>query len=79
MAVGDGMADLVGRRFGKHKWRKGGEKSVEGSVAFASGSFLVSMAMIQWFHRFGILSVCTIFFIFFSGADPPTTDTDGCF
>eukprot|EP00903_Cladosiphon_okamuranus_P019448 g17882.t1 len=57
MAVGDGMADLVGRQFGKHKWRKGGEKSVEGSAAFASGSFLVSMAMIQWFHRFGMLSI----------------------
>jgi len=57
MAVGDGMADLVGRQFGKHKWRKGGEKSIEGSAAFASGSFLASMAMIQWFHRFGMLSV----------------------
>eukprot|EP00752_Nemacystus_decipiens_P002317 g2191.t1 len=57
MAVGDGMADLVGRQFGKHKWRRGGEKSVEGSLAFASGSFLVSMAMIQWFHRFGMLSI----------------------
>lgn len=57
MAVGDGMADLVGRRFGKHKWQKGGHKSIEGSAAFASGSFLASMGMIQWFHRFGMLSV----------------------
>ncbi|CAM9619402.1 unnamed protein product [Ectocarpus sp. 12 AP-2014] len=57
MAVGDGMADLVGRQFGKHKWRKGGEKSVEGSAAFVSGSFLASVAMIQWFHHFGLLSV----------------------
>lgn len=57
MAVGDGMADLVGRQFGKHKWRKGGEKSVEGSASFVTGSFLASMAMIQWFHRFGMLSI----------------------
>ncbi|CAB1115908.1 unnamed protein product [Ectocarpus sp. CCAP 1310/34] len=57
MAVGDGMADLVGRQLGKHKWRKGGEKSVEGSAAFVSGSFLASVAMIQWFRHFGLLSV----------------------
>ncbi|CAM9912835.1 unnamed protein product [Pylaiella littoralis] len=55
MAVGDGMADLVGRKFGKHKWQKGGDKSIEGSAAFASGSFLASMVMIQWFHWFGML------------------------
>lgn len=52
LAVGDGMADLIGRTYGRHKWRPDGEKSVEGTVAFAISSFLASMGMIAWFHRF---------------------------
>ena len=34
MAGGDGMADIVGRRFGKHKLPYNEKKSVEGSLAF---------------------------------------------
>lgn len=56
MAVGDGLADLVGRRFGKHKWTKGGDKSVEGSAAFALGAFASSMALIAWFRTCGVLA-----------------------
>lgn len=57
MAVGDGLADLVGRRYGKHKWRAGGTKSVEGTAAFAVSAFAASMALIGWFHCFGSLAV----------------------
>ena len=57
MAVGDGMSDLIGRRFGSHKWRPGGKKSIEGSAAFASGAFAVSMSMIAWYHRAGVLPI----------------------
>lgn len=56
MAVGDGLADLVGRRFGKHKWSKGGQKSVEGTAAFAVGAFASSMALLAWFHVMGVLA-----------------------
>ncbi|CAN0246385.1 unnamed protein product, partial [Laminaria digitata] len=57
LAVGDGLADLVGRQIGRHKWKEGGSKSIEGTAAFASSSFLASMAMIAWFHHFGVLAV----------------------
>lgn len=55
--MGDGLADLVGRQVGRHKWQKGGNKSIEGTAAFATSSFLVSMAMIAWFHGFGVMAV----------------------
>jgi len=34
MAVGDGLADIVGRRFGKVKWPFSRNKSLVGSAAF---------------------------------------------
>ena len=51
------MADLVGRRFGSHKWRLGGKKSIEGSATFVSSAFLSSMAMVAWFHCTGVLPI----------------------
>eukprot|EP00614_Pseudopedinella_elastica_P010118 CAMPEP_0172591382 /NCGR_PEP_ID=MMETSP1068-20121228/10140_1 /TAXON_ID=35684 /ORGANISM="Pseudopedinella elastica, Strain CCMP716" /LENGTH=313 /DNA_ID=CAMNT_0013387801 /DNA_START=1120 /DNA_END=2061 /DNA_ORIENTATION=- len=54
MAVGDGLADIVGRRVGKTKWPwSDGSKSVEGSLAFALGAFVSSLAMVQWFALLG--------------------------
>merc|ERR1712019_203161 len=38
MAVGDGIADIFGRRFGKTKWSFAQSKSVEGSLAFLIGA-----------------------------------------
>lgn len=47
MAVGDGLADIVGRRWGTVKWPfAGGKKSVIGSAAFVLGSFVVSAALL---------------------------------
>lgn len=57
MAVGDGIADLVGRRFGKHKWKRGGKKSLEGTAAFAVGAFASSMGILGWLKLFGSLDV----------------------
>lgn len=57
MAVGDGVADLVGRRFGKHKWKKEGKKSLEGTAAFATGAFVSSMGILGWLNWFGCLDV----------------------
>lgn len=51
------MADLVGRRFGRHKWRKGGKKSMEGSAAFVTAAFLASLAMIGYFHCLGTMPI----------------------
>lgn len=49
MAAGDGMADIVGRRFGKNnKWFFSEKKSIAGSMAFCVSAFLVSMVLILW-------------------------------
>src|SRR6218665_1314815 len=50
MAVGDALASLVGRRFGRHRYATlGGEfKSLEGSMALLAGTFLSLLAAITW-------------------------------
>jgi dolichol kinase len=65
MALGDGLADIVGRRFGARtgKWPAlftGGvqsSKSYAGSAAFAVGGFLGSLGLAAWFSRFGCLDL----------------------
>jgi len=61
MAIGDGMADIVGRRFGKTKWPKfiepSGKKSVEGTAAFAGFAFVACMAMIAVYNFAGLFAL----------------------
>ena len=47
MGLGDGMAALVGTKWGKHKYKvlKVGEKSVEGTFSMFMASFLVVYAI----------------------------------
>jgi len=53
MAAGDGMADIVGRKYGKTKWPFAKGKSIEGSAAFALSGFAVSLGMISFLHATG--------------------------
>jgi len=53
MAVGDGFADIVGRRLGKNKWPFSAGKSIEGSVAFAVSAFVASTLMLGGCHALG--------------------------
>lgn len=47
MAAGDGMADIIGRRWGKTKWRQGSEKSVEGTAGFiVSGAVATTVLLV---------------------------------
>ncbi|MFY0568544.1 DUF92 domain-containing protein [Archangium lansingense] len=50
MAVGDALASLVGRRFGRHRYETfGGEhKSLEGSLAMFAGTFVAVLATLTW-------------------------------
>jgi dolichol kinase len=49
MAAGDGMADIVGRRFGKNnKWFFNDNKSVAGSVGFVVTASICSIALAAW-------------------------------
>lgn len=58
MAAGDGLADIVGRRFGgRHKWPIfDGRKSYAGTLGFISGGFATSLALIGWLAHFGNLA-----------------------
>lgn len=54
MAAGDGMADLLGRKFGRtNKWWFSEDKSIAGSVAFAISSALTSLGLVQLFMATG--------------------------
>ena len=58
MGIGDGMADVMGRRFGKTKWPRSiertGKKSIEGTLAFAAFAFAASAAMLFYFGVAGL-------------------------
>lgn len=56
MAVGDGMADLVGRKWGQNsKWFFSEDKSIVGSVAFAASSSFCSIGLVSWLISAGCL------------------------
>jgi len=58
MAAGDGMADLVGRKFGKdNKWWFSDSKSVAGTVAFVVSASFTSYGLVNWFQYTGCLQI----------------------
>ncbi|WP_346289777.1 phosphatidate cytidylyltransferase [Sphaerothrix gracilis] len=62
MCAGDGLADVVGRRWGKHKLPFGSEKSWIGSAAMFVGSWSLGWAMVALFETLGYfdLSLATL-------------------
>lgn len=58
MAAGDGMADLVGRRFGKNnKWFFSSSKSIVGSAAFFVSSTMCAVGLAVWMQYAGCLTL----------------------
>lgn len=56
MAAGDGMADLIGRKFGRNnKWWFSEDKSIAGTVAFAAASAISSFGVVQLFMTTGYI------------------------
>ncbi|XP_057797887.1 probable phytol kinase 3, chloroplastic [Salvia miltiorrhiza] len=55
MCAGDGMADIVGRRFGGQKLPYNQNKSVNGSIAMASAGFLASLGFMLYYSSFGFM------------------------
>ncbi|KAL7584387.1 probable phytol kinase 3, chloroplastic [Lactuca sativa] len=53
LCAGDGMADIVGRRFGKKKIPYNKDKSFAGSIAMAASGFIVSLGYMHYFSMFG--------------------------
>jgi phytol kinase len=50
MCGGDGLADIIGRRWGTHKLPLNSDKSWAGSAAMFGGSFGLALAMLAWFN-----------------------------
>ncbi len=46
LAGGDGFADLIGRRYGKHKFKVFAEKNIEGSIAMFVFSLLFTFGLL---------------------------------
>jgi len=53
MCGGDGLADVVGRRWGRRKLPIGSEKSWAGSAAMLLGGFVFAFAFVALFNLFG--------------------------
>ena len=54
LCAGDGMADVIGRRFGRrHKLPWSPQKSWAGSAAFTASAFAGSMGAVSLFHHWG--------------------------
>jgi phytol kinase len=55
MCGGDGLADIVGRRWGIYKLPFSFDKSWAGSAAMFGGSVTFALAMLAWFEHLGLL------------------------
>ncbi|XP_068644218.1 probable phytol kinase 2, chloroplastic isoform X2 [Aristolochia californica] len=55
LCAGDGVADIVGRRFGHQKLPYNRNKSISGSIAMASAGFLASVVYMHYFSLFGFI------------------------
>ncbi|EOY34558.1 Phosphatidate cytidylyltransferase family protein isoform 3 [Theobroma cacao] len=55
LCAGDGIADVVGRRFGRQKLPYNSNKSIAGSVAMATAGFLASVGFMYYFAYFGYI------------------------
>ena len=59
LCCGDGVADLIGRPYGRTKWRHNRDKSVEGSMAFILATTIVLYAYVHTFRQFGFFQYMT--------------------
>ncbi|WP_404786116.1 diacylglycerol/polyprenol kinase family protein [Altericista sp. CCNU0014] len=57
MCGGDGLADIIGRRWGTRKLPFSPDKSWAGSAAMFGGSFAFAWGMLAWFGHLGLLAL----------------------
>lgn len=55
LCAGDGVADIVGRRFGRRKLPYNLNKSFAGSIAMAAAGFLASIGYMHYLSSFGFM------------------------
>ena len=56
--LGDAMAAIIGRKFGKHRFKNG--KSIEGSGAFFITSFFIIFTILYWEYPLNFVIVSSI-------------------
>lgn len=57
LAAGDGVADLVGRRFGTNNQWPGLKKSVAGTLGFVAAATITSFGLLLWLQQWGCLTL----------------------
>ncbi|KAI3442347.1 uncharacterized protein J3R85_001287, partial [Psidium guajava] len=55
LCAGDGFADIIGRRLGRHKIPYNRNKSFAGSIAMGLAGFLASIGFMSYFSSFGYI------------------------
>ncbi len=61
MGLGDGFAGMLGSRFGKMKYKIFGEKTMEGTIAMFSFSFIAVFSVLLIFHHnLNLISIISI-------------------
>ena len=53
LGVGDALASIIGKKYGKHCWTKNSSKTIEGSIAFAISVTLSAIALLP-FEKFNV-------------------------
>ncbi|KAG9146471.1 hypothetical protein Leryth_011749 [Lithospermum erythrorhizon] len=56
LCAGDGLADVIGRRFGSHKLPYNKNKSIVGSISMLMAGFLASIGFMHYFASFGYMT-----------------------
>ena len=63
--VADGLACIIGKKYGKHPLRKNSEKTIEGFIAGASSTFLIAVVMMILYQAWIPASLFKIFLMAF--------------
>ncbi len=53
LSIGDGFADIIGRRYGRNKWFFNKKKSVEGTIGFFFTSIIGNLLFLKYLNIFG--------------------------
>ena len=54
LSIGDGYADIIGRKYGKNKWFFNKKKSIEGTIGFCISSFIGSLFFLYLLNILGL-------------------------
>lgn len=64
LSIGDGFADIIGRKYGKHKWVFNKKKSIEGTIGFCLSSFFGSLFFLYILNILGLDYNMNVFKLF---------------